>query len=435
MERDAENMKSMRPERMIKLAVKNLGQYKLRAGLTMLGIIFGVCSVVAMLSVGEGANREIQEKIQRMGSQNILLQSIKVPQDENAGGGGRRNMVASYGLTYKDAEDMSNFVPNLVASTPMKRLRYDVHFKARHLQTDVVATTPWFLRVQNYRMVRGRFLTSADMEFGTPVCVIGTRLARMLFAGYDPVGQTLSIDGDAYTVVGIVGDIAQTEVPGQNELWLEGENQNVYIPLRTYLQKRGDLFMQWSDGGGTFEKIELHELILTIDKQENVVRAVDAVRRLLKKNHKKEDYSIIVPLELIRQARETRRLFNIVLGSIAAISLIVGGIGIMNIMLATVSERTREIGIRRALGARRRDIVQQFLMETLILSISGGVIGLVFGAIIPLAITAITEVKTVLTFPAFAVAFSVSVAVSVVFGIYPARRAALMDPIEALRHE
>ena len=429
-------MKSMRPERMIKLAVKNLSQYKLRAGLTMLGIIFGVCSVVAMLSVGEGANREIQEKIQRMGSQNILLKSVKVPQDENSGGSsGRRSMMASYGLTYTDAEDLSRFVPNLVASTAMKVLRFDVHFKARRLQTDVIATTPWFLKVQSYRMVRGRFLSSADMEFGSPVCVIGTRLARILFAGYDPIGKTLNIDNDSYTVVGIVGDIAQGELPTESDLWLDGENQNVYIPLRTYLQKRGDLFMQWSEGGGTFEKIELHELILTIDKQENVVRAVDAVRRVLKKNHKKEDYSVVVPLELIRQARETRRLFNIVLGSIAAISLIVGGIGIMNIMLATVSERTREIGIRRALGARRQDIVMQFLMETLILSISGGVVGLIFGALIPLMITAATNVKTVLTFPAFAIAFTVSVTVSVVFGIYPARRAALMDPIEALRHE
>lgn len=427
-------MKSMRPERMVKLAVKNLGQYKLRAGLTMLGIIFGVCSVVAMLSVGEGANREIQEKIQRMGSQNILIKSVKVPQDENVSGS-KRTLVASYGLTYDDAEQLSRYVPNLEASTPLKVLRFDVRFKARKLQTDVVATAPWYLRVQNYRMMRGRFLSSADMEFGTPVCVIGSRLARILFAGYDPIGQTLQVDNDAYTVVGVVGDIAQSELPGRNELWLEGENQNVYIPLRTYLQKRGDLFAQWTEGGGTFEKIELHELILTIDKQENVVRAVDAVRRLLRRNHDKEDYSIVVPLELIRQARETRRLFNIVLGSIAAISLIVGGIGIMNIMLATVSERTREIGIRRALGARRRDIVFQFLMETLLLSISGGVIGLVFGALIPMAITATTNVKTVLTFPAFAVAFAVSVTVSVVFGIYPARRAALMDPIEALRHE
>lgn len=427
-------MKSMRPERMVKLAVKNLGQYKLRAGLTMLGIVFGVCSVVAMLSVGEGANREIQEKIQQMGSNNILLRSVKVPQEKNQSSG-RRGMLAQYGLTYNDAADLARFVPNLKASTPMKKLRYDVQFKARRLQTDVIATTPWLLSVQNYRMVRGRFLSSADMEFGSPVCVVGTRLARMLFAGYDPVGQSLSIGGDAYTVVGIVGDIAQGEMRSENELWLDGENQSVYVPLRTYLQKRGDLFMQWSEGGGTFEKIELHELVLTIEQQDQVADAVKAVRRVLKKNHKKEDYSIVVPLELIRQARETRRLFNIVLGSIAAISLIVGGIGIMNIMLATVSERTREIGIRRALGARRRDIVSQFLMETLILSISGGMIGLVFGAIIPLAITAATGVKTVLTVPAFVVAFGVSVSVSVVFGIYPARRAAMMDPIEALRHE
>ncbi len=427
-------MTTMPLTRMVKLAVKNLSQYKLRAGLTMLGIIFGVCSVVAMLSVGEGANREIQEKIQRMGSNNILIKSVKVPKDENSITSSR-NMIATYGLTYEDAQQFSQYVPNLEASTPMKVLRYDVQYKARKLQTDVIATTPWFLRVQHYRMMRGRFLTGSDMEFGSPVCVIGSRLARILFAGYDPLGKTLSIDHDAYTVVGIAGDIAQGELPPKGELWLEGENQNVYIPLRTYLNKRGDLFAQWSEGGGTFEKIELHELILTIDKQENVVRAVDAARRILRKNHKAEDYSIVVPLELIRQARETRRLFNIVLGSIAAISLIVGGIGIMNIMLATVSERTREIGIRRALGARRADIVMQFLMETLILSLSGGMIGLVFGALIPLMITAATEVQTVLTFPAFAIAFSVSVTVSVVFGIYPARRAALMDPIEALRHE
>ena len=277
-------MKSMSPERMVKLAVKNLSQYKLRAGLTMLGIIFGVCSVVAMLSVGEGANREIQEKIQRMGSRNIIVQSVEVPQDENAGDTAN-NMIASYGLTYVDAEQCSQYIPNLEAVTPMKVLRFDVQYKARKLQTDVIATMPWLLQVQQYRMVRGRFLSTADMDFGSPVCVIGSRLARILFAGYDPVGRTLSIDGDAYTVIGVVGDIAQSEVTVRNELWLEGENQNVYIPLRTYMQKRGDLFIQWSEGGSTFEQIELHELILTVDEQDNVVRAVDALRRLLKKNH------------------------------------------------------------------------------------------------------------------------------------------------------
>ena len=181
--------------------------------------------------------------------------------------------------------------------------------------------------------------------------------------------------------------------------------------------------------------MELHQILVQVHSDQQVEAAAESIETMLKRFHKTLDYRISVPFALRRAAEQTKRTFNIVLGSIAGISLLVGGIGIMNIMLATVSERTREIGIRRALGARRTDIVFQFLMETLILSVSGGVIGLVFGALIPMVITAATNVKTVLTFPAFAVAFSVSVAVSVVFGIYPARRAAMMDPIEALRHE
>lgn len=427
-------LRSMRVERMVRLAVKNLSQYKLRAALTMLGIIFGVCSVVAMLSVGEGANQEIQEKIQRMGSQNILIESVQPPQNANESES-TMNRIASYGLTYEDAVACQSYVPNLESITQMKVLRFNVQFGTRSLQTDVIATTQGYFDVQKYRRLRGRFLNSLDGELGRSVCVIGSRLARTLFAGSDPIDQAIRIENDAYRVIGIVGDVAQTEITVENELWLEGENQNIYVPLRTYRQKNGDLFIEQIEGNQRIEQIELHQVILGIDKQEHVPAAVDALRSMLRKRHKEEDYSIVVPLELIRQARETRKLFNIVLGSIAAISLIVGGIGIMNIMLATVSERTREIGIRRALGAHRRDIVLQFLMETLILSISGGVIGLVFGAIIPMMISSLTNVKTVLTFPAFAVAFSVSVAVSVVFGIYPARRAAMMDPIEALRHE
>ncbi|MBN1868523.1 ABC transporter permease [Candidatus Sumerlaeota bacterium] len=432
-------MNVVRFERAVRMGAKNLWQYKMRAGLTILGMVFGVSSVIAMLSVAEGAGREVQEQIRRLGSNNILISSQKLPQEQFSGGqSGGTSQIAAYGLTYEDANRLAVRVPYLVSSCPAKVIQQTVRFRDRQVETTLVATVPQYPEITNHRMLAGRFFTKTDMDKAAPVCVIGARLARTLFAAHDPIDQTIKLGNDeVYRVIGVMGDVYTAKSPEltNKPLWFVGENQDVYLPLISYFKRSGDLFMHRTEGSSTFEKVELHQLILTVDGEEHVMPAYAAARDTLRTYHKREDYQIVVPLELLEQSKATRRLFNIVLGAIAAISLIVGGIGIMNIMLATVSERTREIGIRRALGARQRDIVMQFLIETVILSITGGLIGLFGGALIPKIITLLTNVKTVLTPLSFVVAFGVSVAVGLVFGIYPARRAALMDPIEALRHE
>lgn len=431
-------MRALRIWRVTRVAVKSLRQHKLRAGLTVLGIVFGVSSVVAMLSVGEGASQEIQEQLQQLGNCNILISSLKLPMEQYSGGqANNTSYIAKYGITYDDVGMMAQCVPGLRSITPMKVFKENVQFSDRSVETGLVATVPSYAKATNHMILAGRFINQADMITGEPICVIGARLARTIFAGHDPINQFVRVGqfNDVFKVVGVIGDVYSSKNLINTPLWFVGENEDVYIPLKTYTRKAGDFYYKRDEGTRTFENVEIYKLIITIDTQDNVMKAASMVTEVLRKNHKREDYEIVVPLQLIRRSEETKRLFNIVLGSIAAISLIVGGIGIMNIMLATVSERTREIGIRRALGAQQGDIVVQFLAETLLLSVLGGVAGLLVGAAIPKAITFFTQVRTVLTPFSFIVAFTVSVGVGLTFGIYPARRAARMDPIEALRHE
>ncbi len=425
----------LRLVRILKMARLNLSQARLRAGLTTLGIIFGVCSVIAMLAVGEGASQEIQEQLARLGSRNIIIKSIKLPEEQMSGGQTRTNQVASYGLTYDDYRRFAQFVPNLRSTTPMKRVRYDVSFGERKRETNVVPTVPWYPDVTNHRMLRGRFISPRDLETQAPVCVVGARLARYVFPAADPLEKQLRVGGDLYRVVGIIGDVSTYRQLELDPLWYAGEIEDVFVPLTTYTQRKGDMFMKRSSGSSTFEKVELHEVVLTIDQQDNVMRAATAVRDVLSRYHTRQDYEIVVPLQLIRQAQETRRLFNIVLGSLAAISLLVGGIGIMNIMLATVLERTREIGIRRAIGARQMDIIRQFLTEAVLISIVGGLIGIGFGFGLSRVIAAAAGWSTEVTSGSIGVAFGVSVAIGLLFGIYPAVQAAKLDPIEAIRYE
>ena len=421
----------------LRLGTKSLMLHKLRSSLTMLGIIFGVCSVIAMLAIGEGASYEAQEAIKKLGSNNILLRSLKPPeQAREQGGGSSRGSQLKYGLTYEDGARLQSTIPGVLRVLPMRIIRENVRFERNEIPCQVIGTLSFYTEVTGTAVVRGRFLANFDEDHAENVCVITTGLARRLFPYQDPMQHTLKIDAFYYRVVGIVQERSQPEQRSQAGK-MEGQplDNNVYIPLSTSRSRFGEVLVRRSANSFEAEEVQLHQVTVQMRDVAAVETADPQIKTMLTRFHDQNDYEIIVPLQLLRQAEQTKRIFNIVLGSIAAISLLVGGIGIMNIMLATVTERTREIGVRRALGAKRWDITMQFLVETVVLSFSGGVIGVLVGVITPVVVSHLTTMRTIVTLWSVLVAFGISGAVGIIFGLYPAKAAARLDPIEALRHE
>ena len=421
--------------RIVQLGIKSLMLRKMRSGLTMLGIIFGVCSVIAMLAIGEGASYEAQEAIKKLGSSNIILRSVNPPQEKSAGAA-KRDYINDYGLTYIDANAIRDTIPGVKWVLPMRIIRQEVRFNTFMFPVQVIGTHPLYPEIAALDIVAGRFLTVTDERQRNNVCVITTSLAENLFPYQNPLKEAVKMGADSYRVVGLVRETGlEKQRPQTGDSEGDAIDANVYVPLSTAKSRFGETIVTRSAGSYQAEKVQLHQITVQFESAEAVEIAVPQIKTLMKEKHAKPDYEIIVPIELLRQAEQTKRIFNIVLGSIAAISLIVGGIGIMNIMLATVTERTREIGIRRALGAKKQDIITQFLVETVVLSVGGGLIGVVAGVIIPVMVSHFAEMKTIITLGSVLIAFSISGAVGVVFGIYPASQAADLDPIEALRHE
>ena len=424
----------------VKLGAKSLWMHRLRSTLTTLGIVFGVCSVIAMLAIGEGASREAQDAIAQLGSTNLIIETVKPPEGKTDTGS--KEGVRKYGLTYADAESIRNTIPNVQVAVPIREIDHKARYLSRpEVAIKIVGTIPWYTEISPIRLIRGRFLSSIDLQSRLAVCVIDDQVARKLFAFDDPLGLDVQIYGSYYRVVGIVSQVTPGETTGAfgtkpaTTSKSGGVTGNVYIPLTTAKCRFPELDFRFSGGNRSAEQVELQKITVKVDSAKQVLPIRDILDALLAHLHKKQDYQIVVPLELLRQAARTRRIFSIVLGSIAAISLLVGGIGIMNIMLATVSERTREIGIRRALGARKRDIIIQFLSETLLLTLVGGVLGIILGSLIPALVTYFGHIPTVITGVSLVLAFGISGAVGITFGLYPAYRAANMDPIESLRHE
>jgi len=414
--------------RNIRLGIENLLLHKLRSFLTTLGVVFGVGSVVAMLSVGEGASKEALEQIRKLGSNNIIISSIKAIEEETTPSFGPR--VTMFGLEYKDHRRIVETLNTVKKTAPAKLIRKDGRLGKRKLELRVVATTPeWFDLVQR-PVIAGRILQASDQSNKAAVAVLTEFGARKLLATEGTIGETLRLGSDLFEVVGII----KSESGQSSNIQIPDQQIDVYIPLSVARSYFGDIY-QTNTESHSFEMVQLHQIIVQVDKLEHVEPTATTIERMLERFHKKKDYLLSVPLALLRQAEATKRTFNIVLGSIAGISLLVGGIGIMNIMLASVTERTREIGIRRAIGAKRKQIVGQFLIETVVLSTVGGIVGIGVGILIPFLITRFSGLPTVITTFGILLPLFISASIGIVFGLYPAARAANVDPIVALRHE
>ncbi len=433
-----------------KLAVRNLLLHKLRSFLTVLGTILGVASVIAMLSVGEGSKKAAVDQIRQLGATNVIVRSVKP--GSNAQGNGdssssssqsSNSAVLTYGLKHEDlrvleglrnGDNQHGYTVQHVVPISLLRKRAQ-HGKFYIENARILGTAPELLQVKNLHLARGRFIDDSDLREFSNVVVLSAGAALRLFSYEDPLGKPVLLGDGAFRVVGILRQQSSgNESAGQ--IGSADLNEDLYIPITSGRSRFGELQRIVSAGSRSYERNQLSEIAIAVDSEDVVPQTAQMVRKLLETKHKADsEYEVVVPLELLQQAEHEKRIWNIVLGSIAGISLLVGGIGIMNIMLATVTERTREIGIRRAIGAKRADIIRQFLVETVVLSTTGGVIGIFLGVSIPWAVTHFAGIPTITSSWSVLVAFGISVLTGVIFGVYPARKAARMNPIEALRHQ
>ena len=431
----------------VRLSLKSLLVHKMRASLAALGIFIGTTTVIWLVAMGEGVSYRAQQQILELGATNIIVRT----KEPNLGSKGQdaNSRVKKYGLLRDDYLRIVSNIPSIRRAVPMREVRFELRLGNRTADAKLVGCVEEYLELNRLEIARGRWLTLRDR--GEKVVVLADDTAKRLFPFENPIGQTIWVGNEFYVVIGQTKPRTASAAIG-GSLDARDYNLDAYIPLKTLRLRVGDLVLKRSVGREfQGEIVELSQITVSVDNIEDVDETAAIIETLLKKYHENEDYAVVVPKELLQQAERTRAMFNVLLVVIAGISLLVGGIGIMNIMLATVTERTREIGIRRALGAKRRHIIQQFLTETVVLTAGGGLLGVLFGLLCgPLfrgLRSGVTMVSPDLLPPivhtleprialwSVIVSLIISLGVGIVFGVYPARQAAYMDPIEALRHE
>jgi putative ABC transport system permease protein len=433
------------------LALGGIYANKLRSFLTALGIVFGVAAVIAMLSIGSGAKRAILDQMRLIGSNNIVVKAIMPgddKQDAAAGTaankpGGKERRPWSPGLTLKDLETFTANIPGIEVISPEIELPTVFVYGGKQAKGRCIGATNAFFDLNRLPLGAGKLFHEQHFEAGRPVCIIGKDVQSSFFSGADPIGQKIKCGNTWFTVIGVLEKRNAGKESLEN-LGIRDYNADVFIPITTALLRFENRAVITKDdigsrGGGEATPANYHQIdraVVRVSDSKQLRATADLMARILKRKHRDViDYEVEVPELLIQQEQKTQETFNLVLAVIAGISLLVGGIGIMNIMLASVLERIQEIGVRRALGARRSDIIQQFLLEAVMISLFGGLIGVGVGIGAAKAIAASAEIPTVIAPWTVAVSFVVAAAVGLVFGIYPARRAALQDPIKALRTE
>jgi putative ABC transport system permease protein len=429
----------------VRTGLGELLAHKLRSVLTMLGVIFGIASVIAMVSIGAGAREQTLEQIRLMGTNVIQVNRRAVTGDLSR----EAQKRSPYGLTYGDAfalRDLCTFARLVV---PTCRVFADFKVSGREVTAKVYGTTPEYLRAMRLRVAPGgRFLSQADLDRRAAICVLGADVKRAAFPTDDPVGRFIMLGTESYRIVGVMAD---RPAGGERGGFVLGDlNRDVYVPITSAIEDfqiyteqpvqvdynaLTDLVRRMMHRP-TMDQRSITQIVMQVESERQTVEAARVVRGVLNRRHGgMPDYEVAIPAELIRQSQRTQRVFNIVMGAIASISLIVGGIGIMNIMLATVTQRAREIGIRRCVGATRGDIIRQFLLETLVITSIGGLLGIALGVAMADLISRYAEWQTIVQSQAVVLALAVSVATGLVFGLHPAIRAASIQPVEALRAE
>ncbi len=430
------------------IAFESLTLHKARSFLTMLGIIFGVAAVIAMLSIGEGARQESLEQIEVLGVRNIIIRSMDVEADAGTESGDKK--LRPMGITIRDAQAIAEVCPFVDNTTITWESDVEARTYSGSVKGTLIGTSPSYEAMFNIRMSEGTFLVEHHMRSYANVCVIGAEVKKALFGFQNPVGQLVKLQDQWFTVIGVIQNPEISKSSAETDQALT--TTKIFIPLTTAMAKFprtergsgvsvsfGGRTRRMRRGGGDDQYLDrstIDQIAVQVTRTTETAEAARVISAVLEKRHNdQKDFIITIPEQLIEQSQKTQRIFNIVMGAIAGISLLVGGIGIMNIMLASVLERTREIGIRRAIGATRATVVVQFLAEATMLSVAGGLVGIALGFGLTKIIAIYAGWRTIVNAWAVLLAFGVAVATGIGFGFYPARRAASQDIIESLRYE